>query len=130
MTNIEKLGQVTGDVEFMNSLETTTSYEEFKEKFADKGVDIDSLEVNETSEELSAHELENVAGGISAGDLVRIVKASVNIVKKGPVIGAWTFGASYGVLIRAYYDIYAHGSATYSYSEDEIIRAARAVGVQ
>lgn len=124
------LGELLENEEFMQSLEKTESYEDFKKAFDAKGVDIENLGFDNEADELNAEMLENVAGGMNANDLIRIVKASVNIVKKGPIAGAWTFGKSYGILMRAYYDIYAHGSATYSYSEAEIMGAARAVGVQ
>lgn len=125
-----ELSAVMEDTRFIQSLGETKSYEEFKDAFVAKGVDIENALPDDGSNELSAEELENVAGGLSGNDLVRIVKASYKIIKKGPIRGAWTFGASYGVLIRAYYDVCVHGNVTYSYSEDEIMRAAHAVGLE
>lgn len=124
MTHFE---EIMAKEEFVNTLENTASYEEFAEVFAKEGVNIEELMPSD-SEELSEDDLVDVAGGVSAKDLKRIVKAAVKTVKSGPVKGAWRFGTSCGILLKAYYDIEKYGDATHTYSESQIMKAAKALG--
>jgi len=116
--------------EFVNGLDNAASYEEFVATFEKEGINIEEiLPADEAEEaELSEDDLEDVTGGVSAKDLKRIVKSAWKIVKKGPVKGAWTFGSSAGILIRAYYDVEKYNDATHTYSEKQIMKAAKALG--
>ena len=126
MTRFE---EVMANEEFVNSLDNAASYEELSEAFAKEGVNIEEiLPTDDGDAELSEDDLADVAGGVSAKDLKRIVKAAVKTVKSGPIKGAWKFGTSCGILLRAYYDIEKYGDATHTYSEKQIMKAAKALG--
>ena len=126
MTRFE---EIMANEEFVNGLDNTASYEEFVAAFEKEGVNIEEMiPADEAEAELSEADLDEVAGGVSAKDLKRIVKAAWKTVKSGPVKGAWKFGTSCGILIRAYYDIEKYGDATHTYSEKEIMKAAKALG--
>ena len=90
----------------------------------------ESLQKIITNAELSEDDLSEVAGGLSAKDMKRLLKRAVAIVKDGPVKGTWKFSTSCGVLLRAYYDLNRYGNATRSYSESEIMRAAKYIGCE
>ena len=128
MTKFEEL---MDNKEFVEGLEKTGSYEEVKTAFKDNGVDLDEeLALSVEDEELSEDALEGVAGGLSAKDMKRLLKRAVAVVKDGPIVGTWKFSTSCGVLLRAYYDLNRYGDATRSYSEKEIMKAAKYIGCE
>lgn len=126
---MSKFEELMDSKEFVEGLEKTESFDEVKESFKSNGVDLEAeLGLAEGDAELSEGDLADVAGGLSAKDLNRILKRAVAIVKDGPVKGTWKFSTSCGVLLRAYYDLNRYGNATRSYSESEIMRAAKYIG--
>ena len=128
MTKFEEL---MDNKEFVDGLESTESFDDVKAAFKDNGVDLDEeLALNVEDEELSEGDLDEVAGGLSKKDMKRLLKRAVAIVKEGPIVGTWKFSTSCGVLLRAYYDLNRYGNATRSYSESEIMRAARYIGCE
>ena len=128
MTKFEELME---NKEFMESLENTASFDEVKEAFGNNGVNLDNeLSADTADAELTENDLDDVAGGLSAADIKRILKRSIAIVKSGPIVGTWKFSTSCGVLLRAYYDLNKYGDATRSYSADEIMRAAKYLGCE
>lgn len=128
MTKFEELMENKG---FMEGLESTESFDGVKAAFKENGVDLDEeLATNVESEELSEADLDDVAGGLSKNDMKRLLKRAIAIVKDGPIKGTWKFSTSCGVLLRAYYDLNKYGNATRSYSESEIMRAAKYIGCE
>ena len=128
---MSKFEELMDSKEFMEGLENTESFDDVKAAFKENGVDLDEeLRANVESEELLEADLDDVAGGLSKSDMKRLLKRAVAIVKEGPVVGAWKFSTSCGVLLRAYYDLNRYGNATRSYSESEIMRAARYIGCE
>lgn len=128
MTKFEEL---MDNKEFVDGLENTESFDDVKAAFKDNGVDLDEeLALNVEDEELSEGDLDEVAGGLSKKDMKRLLNRAVAIVKEGPIVGTWKFSTSCGVLLRAYYDLNRYGNATRSYSESEIMRAARYIGCE
>jgi len=128
MTKFEEL---MDNQEFVAGLENTGSFDDVKAAFKDNGVDLDEeLALNVDDAELTENDLAEVAGGISKGDMKRILKRAVSIVKEGPIVGTWKFSTSCGVLLRAYYDLNRYGNATRSYSEKEIMKAAKYIGCE
>ena len=128
MTKFEEL---MDNKEFVEGLESTGSFDEVKAAFKDNGVDLDAeLTPSAEDEELSEAALEGVAGGLSAKDMKRLLKRAVAVVKDGPIVGTWKFSTSCGVLLRAYYDLNRYGNATRSYSEKEIMKAAKYIGCE
>ena len=127
MTKFEELME---DKKFTDSLEGAT-FDEVKTAFKNEGVDLDVvLKTDEDkADELTENDLNEVSGGISGGDLFRIVKQSYKVVKEGK-LGIFKYSMSAGVLLRAYYDSIVHNDVTRSYSEEEILRAARYMGVE
>ena len=126
MTRFE---EVMANEEFVSNLENTASYEELAEAFAKEGVNIEEIMSAEDEDaELSEDDLANVAGGVSSKDLARIVKAAIKTVKSGAIVGTWKFSTSCGILLRAYYDIQKYGDATHTYSEKQIMNAAKTLG--
>ena len=129
----EKTIQLMEDPAFKAKLEAAEDFEAYKAMFAAEGIDYEAeFAADEPiSEELSAEELENVAGGVSLGDLTRIVQRAASIVASGkinPFKTGWKFGSSCGILLRAYYDIKVHNDVCYSYSKSQIEDAARYLG--
>lgn len=115
----------------MAKIEDLMKNEEFIKKLS--GCDTDekmaalykeyNVEFEETqSEELSTEELENVAGGtdITAGTLKAILNGCGRVFKAT---------ASYGVIMLAWYDAAVYKDATRHYTEDQIRRAAKNLGV-
>lgn len=128
---MSKFEELMDSKDFVEGLEKTESFDEVKENFKNNGVDIEAeLGLAEGDAELTEDDLADVAGGISAKDMKRLLKRAVAIVKEGPVKGAWKFSTSCGVLLRAYYDLNKYGNATRSYSESEIMRAAKYIGCE
>lgn len=128
---MSKFEELMGSKEFVEGLEKTGSFDEVKESFKDNGVDLETeLGLAEGDAELSENDLADVAGGLSTRDMSRLLKRAVAIVKDGPVKGTWKFSTSCGVLLRAYYDLNRYGNATRSYSESEIMRAAKYIGCE
>ena len=128
MTKFEEL---MNNQEFVAGLENTGSFDDVKAAFKDNGVDLDEeLALNADDAELSEKDLEDVAGGLSKNDMKRLLKRAVAVVKDGPIVGAWKFSTSCGVLLRAYYDLNRYGNATRSYSEKEILKAAKYIGCE
>lgn len=128
MTRFEEL---MDNQAFVDSLDNVTSFDEFKAAFEKEGVDVEeimSAGESEADAELSEEALEAVAGGVSTKDLKRILKAAVETFKKGPFLGAWKFGTSCGILLRAYSDVQKYGDATRTYSEKQIMNAAKVLG--
>lgn len=130
MTKFEELME---NKEFVDNLENTESFDDVKATFENEGVDIvDELDLNNIEEEeLSEIDLNDVSGGVSAADLKRILKRSISIVssgKKNPFKTAWKYGKSCGILLKAYYDVQRYNNATRTYSEKEIMDAARYIG--
>lgn len=128
---MSKFEELMESKEFVEGLEKTGSFDEVKESFKNNGVDLESeLGLAEGDAELSEDDLADVAGGLSTKDMSRLLKRAVAIVKDGPVKGTWKFSTSCGVLLRAYYDLNRYGNATRSYSESEIMRAAKYIGCE
>lgn len=128
---MSKFEELMDSKEFVEGLEKTGSFDEVKESFKNNGVDLESeLGLAEGDAELSEDDLADVAGGLSTKDMSRLLKRAVAIVKDGPVKGTWKFSTSCGVLLRAYYDLNRYGNATRSYSESEIMRAAKYIGCE
>lgn len=127
MTKFEEL---MDDKKFTDSLEGA-SFDEVKAAFKNEGVDLDVLlkTDDDKADELTENDLDEVSGGITGGDLFRIVKQSYKVVKEGK-FGIFKYGMSAGVLLRAYYDSIVYNDVTRSYSADEIMRAARYMGVE
>lgn len=124
MTRFE---EIMANEEFVNSLDNTASYEEFAAAFEKEGVNLKEVFPEEDAEaELSEDDLADVSGGMSAGDLKRLVKNAYKVVTN-PVY-AWKYGASCGVLLVAYYDTMKYGNATRTYSEKQITKAAKTIG--
>lgn len=125
MTRFEEL---MNDQVFVDSLDNATSYQEVEAAFAKEGVDLNEVLPDEdAAAELSEDDLENVTGGVSSSDLVRIVKAAYKTVKAGK-FGIFKFGASCVILLHAYYDVQRYGNATRTYSEKQIMNAAKTLG--
>lgn len=128
---MSKFEELMDNKEFVEGLENTESFDGVKAAFKENGVDLDEeLAANVESEELSETDLDDVAGGLSKSDMKRLLKRAVAIVKDGPVKGTWKFSTSCGVLLRAYYDLNKYGNATRSYSESEIMKAAKYIGCE
>ena len=128
---MSKFEELMDSKEFVEGLEKTESFDEVKESFKSNGVDLETeLGLAEGDAELSENDLADVAGGLSTRDMSRLLKRAVAIVKDGPVKGTWKFSTSCGVLLRAYYDLNRYGNATRSYSESEIMRAAKYIGCE
>lgn len=128
---MSKFEELMDSKEFVEGLEKTESFDEVKESFKSNGVDLEAeLGLANGDAELSESDLDDVAGGLSSKDMKRLLKRAVAIVKEGPVVGAWKFSTSCGVLLRAYYDLNRYGNATRSYSESEIMRAAKYIGCE
>lgn len=128
MANFEEL---MDNKEFVEGLEQTGSFDDVKAAFKENGVDLDTeLEFSTGDAELSEGDLDEVAGGLSKADMKRLLKRAVAVVKDGPIVGTWKFSTSCGVLLRAYYDLNRYGDATRSYSEKEIMKAAKYIGCE
>ena len=130
MTKFEELME---NQKFVESLENTESFDDVKAAFESNGVDLtEELDLNNIEEEeLSEIDLDDVAGGVSTADLKRILKRSISIVSSGkvnPFKTAWKYGKSCGILLKAYYDVQRYNNATRTYSEKQIMDAARYIG--
>ncbi len=124
MTRFE---EIMNNEEFVNNLDNAASYEEFASMFEKEGVNIEEMfPAEEAEDELSEDDLDDVTGGVSAKDLKRIVKASFKAVKNPVNVFKW--GAACGILLRSYYDIEKYGNATRTYSEKQIMNAAKTIG--
>ncbi len=125
----EKAKQLMENADFQAKLEKAQDFDEYKAVFAAEGIDFEAEFSSDGDEgaELSAEDLDNVAGGISNSDVIRIVKNAYKVVKGGPV--RWfKFGASAGILLRAYTDMKIYGNPTRSYSAQEIEWAGKSMG--
>ena len=127
MTRFE---EIMNNEEFVNGLDNAGSYEELVSAFENEGVNIEEIIPAEETEEaeLSEEDLEDVTGGLSKKDVNRIVKAAVKLVKGNKIASAWKFGTSVGILLKAYYDVEKYGDATHTYSEKQIMKAAKTLG--
>lgn len=130
MTKFEELME---NQKFVESLENTESFDDVKAAFESNGVDLtEELDLNNIEEEeLSETDLDDVAGGMSAADWKRILKRAVSIVSSGkvkPFSTAWKYGKSCGILLKAYYDVQRYNNATKTYSEKQIMDAAKYIG--
>lgn len=132
----EKTKQLMEDPAFLAKLDQAEDIDAYKAVFAAEGIDFDaefeSGEDEATDVELTAEDLDNVAGGLSTNEIISIVKSSFRIVssaKVNPLKTGWKFGASCGVLIRAYYDIKVYNNVFRSYSKKEIESAAKYLGL-
>ena len=124
MTRFE---EIMNNEEFVNGLDNAASYEEFAGMFEKEGVNIaEMFPAEEEEAELSEDDLDDVTGGVSAKDLKRIVKAAYKTVQNPANV--FKFGASCGILLRSYYDIQKYGNATRTYSEKQIMKAAKTLG--
>lgn len=130
-----KTKELMEDPAFLAKLDKTESVDEFKAAFAAEGVDYDAefiaSEDEEADVELSAEELENVAGGrMSAKEITKMVinaaKKGYKTVKGGPSAW-WKFGSSIAILSKAYYDILVHDDVFYTYNQAKIENAMKAV---
>lgn len=117
--------------EFAVALENVQTVEEAEALFEKDGMDIKALMAEEAEEEeLSEEDLDDVAGGISAKQMKKILKAAFKRLGGGGWRGA-AGGAVYdsAILITAYWDVIKHGDATRTFSEEKIMDAAKRFGL-
>ena len=117
--------------EFAAALEKVQTVEEAEALFEKEGMDINALMAEEAEEEeLSEVDLEDVAGGVSAKQLKKILVAAFKRLGSGGWKGA-AGSAVYdsAVLITAYWDVMKHGNATRTFSEKKIMAAAKRFGL-
>ena len=92
-------------------------------------MDINALMAEEAEEEeLSEEDLEDVAGGVSSSQMKKILVAAFKRLK-----GGWrgAIGSSVkdsAILITAYWDVMKYGNATRTFSEKQIMAAAKRFG--
>lgn len=116
--------------EFVAALENVETMEEVKEIFQKDGINLDEMmEAEIESEELSEDDLEDVAGGISSKQMKNILVAAFKRIKGGWRGALWGTAKDSAVLLTAYYDVMQHGNATRTFSEKEILAAAKRFGL-
>lgn len=133
MENNKKLDALHENEAFTTKISAATSYEEVKAAYATEGVDLDAVldGVEASPSELSADDLDSVAGGISKSQVSEYLRALVKQLKmtKGgkSISGTLQWGANYFILLTASVDA-AYGNVYKHYSYDQIKRAGDAMG--
>lgn len=118
--------------EFVAALENVETMEEVAELFQNEGTDLEALAAEaQGKEELSEEDLEDVAGGMSAKQLGKIILAAGwRIVNTKGWKGAIKATAKdSAILLVAYYDVVKYGNATRTYSQKTIEGAAKRFGL-
>ncbi len=118
--------------EFVAALENVETMEEVVGLFQNEGIDLEALVAEaEGKDELSEEDLEDVAGGMSAKQLGKIILAAGwRIVNPKGWRGAIKATAQdSAILLVAYYDVVKYGNATRTYSQKTIESAAKRFGL-
>lgn len=133
----EKTKQMMEDSTFRAKLEAAEDMETLKAVFATEGIDYeaefipDETEVETVDVELSAEDLDDVAGGkMSATQITQMVikaaKKGYKIVKGG-VLEKVKFAGSIGILSVAYFDVMVHNDVFYTFNQSTIEAAMKYV---